>query len=78
MSAKKASCEGGKTDYQFINLAARRAPPPPRQWVLDGLIPVGAVSALYGDGGLGKSMLALNLMAEMSRDDAGSFWAFRS
>jgi hypothetical protein len=73
MSAKHTSFEGGETDYQFINLAARRGPPPSRQWVLDRLIPLGAVSALYGDGGLGKSMLALNLMAEMSRDDAGSF-----
>ncbi len=72
MSTTHVSHEGGETDYQFIDLAAREGPPPARQWVLDRLIPVGAVSALYGDGGLGKSMLALNLMAEMSREDAGS------
>ena len=33
--------------------------PPPRKNVLEGLVPDGAVTILYGDGGLGKSYLAL-------------------
>lgn len=33
--------------------------PPPRRNVLEGLVPDGAVTILYGDGGLGKSYLAL-------------------
>lgn len=35
---------------------------PEREWIWDGWIPVGAVTALYGDGGTGKSLLALQLM----------------
>ena len=33
--------------------------PPPRSNVLEGLVPDGAVTILYGDGGVGKSYLAL-------------------
>lgn len=35
---------------------------PDREWIWDGWIPVGTVTALYGDGGTGKSLLALQLM----------------
>lgn len=35
---------------------------PERKWMVQGLIPVGAVTMLGGDGGLGKSLLALQLM----------------
>lgn len=38
-------------------------PIPPRRWVVDGLIPVGGVTLLYGDGALGKSLLAMQLQA---------------
>jgi len=37
--------------------------PPPRQWLVPNLIPYGSVTALYGDGGSGKTLLALDLMA---------------
>lgn len=37
-------------------------PIPPRRWLVDGLIPVGAVCMLGGDGGLGKSLLAMQLL----------------
>ena len=36
-----------------------RPEPPPREYVVDDLIPAGALTILYGDGGLGKSLLAL-------------------
>lgn len=36
---------------------------PPRRWVVDGLIPVGGVTLLYGDGALGKSLIAMQLQA---------------
>ncbi len=36
---------------------------PPREWLVDGLIPHGKVSLLSGDGGLGKSLLMQQLMA---------------
>lgn len=35
---------------------------PPREWLVDGLIPHGTVSLLSGDGGLGKSLLMQQLM----------------
>lgn len=36
---------------------------PERQWIVPGMIPRGAVTLLTGDGGTGKSILALQLMA---------------
>lgn len=36
-------------------------PPPPRRWVLEGWIPRGAVTALSGMGGTGKSLIAQQL-----------------
>ncbi len=37
-------------------------PIPERQWLVKEWIPVGSVTALYGDGGTGKSLLAMMLM----------------
>ena len=34
---------------------------PPRRWLVDGWIPMGAVTMLAGDGGVGKSLLAMQL-----------------
>lgn len=36
--------------------------PPPREWFLDGLIPKGKVTLLSGDGGVGKTLVALQTM----------------
>ena len=36
--------------------------PPPREWVVKDWIPAGTVTLLSGDGGTGKSLLALQLM----------------
>lgn len=36
-------------------------PIPDRQWLVPGWIPMGAVTLLYGDGGTGKSLLAMQL-----------------
>jgi hypothetical protein len=35
---------------------------PERQWIVDGWVPKGHVTSLYGDGGAGKSLLARQLM----------------
>ncbi len=35
---------------------------PPRRWLVDQWVPEGKVTALYGDGGTGKSLLAQQLM----------------
>lgn len=37
-------------------------PVPKREWIVDGWVPAGHVTALYGDGGTGKSLLAQQLM----------------
>lgn len=37
-------------------------PIPERKWLVEGLIPAGAVTMISGDGGLGKSLLSLQLM----------------
>jgi RecA-family ATPase len=38
-------------------------PVPEREWIVEPLIPANNVSLLYGDGGLGKSLLSLQLAA---------------
>ena len=38
-----------------------RGSPPPRQWIVREWLPAGVVTGLYGDGGLGKSLLAQQL-----------------
>jgi RecA-family ATPase len=38
--------------------------PPPRDWQVDGLVSRGVVTSLYGHGGSGKTMLAMDLMVE--------------
>ena len=40
---------------------------PERLWALDGWIPHGCVTGLYGDGGVGKSLLAMMLMTCMAQ-----------
>ena len=45
--------------------------PPPRQWLVDNLIPAGRLSALYGDGEAGKSRLLLQLACAVIQDEDG-------
>lgn len=40
---------------------------PPRAWVLPDFIPHGEVVAIYGDGGVGKSFLSLQLLSSIVR-----------
>ena len=35
--------------------------PPHREWLIEGLVPANSVHLLYSDGGLGKSLLSLQL-----------------
>jgi RecA-family ATPase len=41
-------------------------PVPRRQWLVEGLIPIGSVSMLSGDGGQGKSLIAQQLMTAIA------------
>lgn len=52
-------------DQEYVALDPSRdwlAPAPLRQWLIDQWIPIGYVTGLYGDGGIGKSLLAQQLM----------------
>ena len=42
-----------------INLEGKTIPP--RRWIVPDWVPVGVTTLLYGDGGLGKSLLAMQL-----------------
>lgn len=48
---------------------------PPRLWLVDDLIPQRVVTSLYGDGGTGKSLLALQLAVAVA---TGGRWLGRS
>lgn len=41
-------------------------PVPPRDWLVDGLIPMRVVTLLYGDGGTGKTLTTVQLVAAMA------------
>lgn len=42
-----------------------------QEWLVDGWIPFGGLTALYGDSGVGKSLLALDIAAAASRGKYG-------
>jgi hypothetical protein len=41
----------------------------PRQWIVDQWLPVGSVTANYGDGAVGKTLLAQQLMTSCATKD---------
>ena len=49
-------------------------PVPERQWLVDGLIPMGKVTLLGGDGGTGKSLLTVQLLVAVA---TGGSWIGR-
>lgn len=62
------------SQYDFISAADWHGKPvPDRDWYIEGLIPMRQVTLLSGDGGVGKSLLALQIAAAgaMGRDVLG-------
>lgn len=53
----------GSASLRIVNPADLAATPVPiREWIVEDWLPVGCVTALYGDGGVGKTLLAHQLM----------------
>ncbi len=60
---------GGPVEALAIDAASAWADepePPPREWILADLIPAGRVTSLLGNGGLGKTLLALQIGLHVS------------
>lgn len=45
---------------------ALRSAPPPRDWVIEGLVPAGRVTSFFGNGGLGKTQIAIQLAVHVA------------
>lgn len=45
----------------WVNASSLHGAPPSRDWLVPGMLPMNTVSLLYGDGGTGKSLIALQL-----------------
>ncbi len=59
---------------EWFSVSDLNGAPPAREWVVDEMIPMDTVTLLYGDGGTGKSLLALQLAAAMA---VGGMWLNR-
>ena len=51
---------------EWVHAASLIGDPPPRQWLVPGMLLMGTVGLLYGDGGTGKSLLAMQLAVAVS------------
>lgn len=60
------SASAGLPMFTAASLADRAAPP--RQWLIEGIIPAHTVTLLNGDGGTGKSLVALQLAWAVATD----------
>lgn len=49
-----------------INFLNWEVMPPERNWIIDGWLPTGYVTAIYGDGGVGKSLLSQQLITAVA------------
>lgn len=58
-------------ESQFYSAASLKGKPvPPRQWLVQGLVPQKTVTLFSGDGGTGKSLLALQLAVAVAAQTA--------
>lgn len=51
---------------ELLHPSAWTSPAKAREWIIQDWVPRGVVTALYGDGGMGKSLLAQQLMTSVS------------
>lgn len=65
------SNSSNSNDNSLFCAASLTGDPPPREWVVDGFIPKGSVTGMFGSGGVGKSLLAQQLGTALV---TGSHW----
>jgi len=71
MANEERPTEAAEGEPGPIQASSFHGEPPARRWVVDDWIVEGAVNSLYGDGGLGKTLLAQQLACSVS---IGTTW----
>ena len=74
LSSSSSSTTASDSQDGLMRIAPAQAwlgKPPPREWIIPNWLPKGYVTALYGDGGVGKSLLAQQLMTALA---TGKSW----
>ena len=71
MASEERTPEASEGDPGPIQASSFHGDPPARRWVVEDWIVEGAVNSLYGDGGLGKTLLAQQLACSVS---IGATW----
>ncbi|CCV06704.1 RecA-family ATPase (modular protein) [Mesorhizobium metallidurans STM 2683] len=66
--------QSSRSPIEFFPASDLSGPPPSREWLVPDLIPNGTVTLLGGDGGTGKSLLALQLAVAVT---TRRFWINR-
>jgi RecA-family ATPase len=69
---REAPSDDKSAPLAWVNVKALAAKPVVKtRWVVEGWLPVGHVTSLYGDGGMGKTLLAQQLMTACA---TGALW----
>ncbi len=58
----------GRTSRSYSAASLMGRPVPPREWLVDGLVPQKTVTLFRGDGGTGNSLLALQLAVAVASE----------
>ena len=73
LSGGGSSAAAVQVRSQLAPMALSELEPQPVTWLWPKRIPLGAITVVAGEPGLGKSLLTLNLAARLSRGDLGEF-----
>jgi KaiC/GvpD/RAD55 family RecA-like ATPase len=65
------AAEAADTDYYFTRATSFLSQPAPMEWVIKGWIPKQSISMIYGESGVGKSFIALDMACSIA---SGKLW----
>lgn len=65
------AAETADTDYYFTRATSFLSQPAPMEWVLKGWIPKQCIAMMYGESGVGKSFIALDMACSIA---SGKLW----